>query len=317
LGEPEPPPTPGAATPAYWLEVGVTTDGEAAEAIAEALRPLAYNESVALEQLAAPGTPESNALEPEVTVKIYLPGDEDTPAVRRRIEETLYFLGRLYPIPAPVFRKLEEKDWANAWKEHYKPFRIGQRLWIQPSWITQSEATADDLVLVLDPGMAFGTGLHPSTQLCLQALEERVQPGMSVLDIGAGSGILAIAAALLGAGDGQGGGIVAVDTDRLAVAAARENAARNGLTLDVRQGSLADVAERSWDLVLVNILAPVIVEMLEAGLLDYVATGGWLLLSGIIDEQVSAVEAALAAAGGRVEQQRQIRDWAGLVAVRA
>lgn len=314
--EDAPAPTPSVPTPAYWLEVSVTTDGEAAEAVAEALRPLAYNESVALEQLAAPGSPESGALEPEVTVKIYLPGDEDTPAVRQRIEETLYYMGRLYPIPAPVFRQLEEKDWANAWKEHYAPFRIGQRLWIQPSWITGSAAQPGDLVLTLDPGMAFGTGVHPSTQLCLQALEERVQPGMTVLDVGAGSGILSIAAALLGAGDGQGGGILAVDTDRLAVAASRENAARNGLTLDVRQGSLADAPPGPWDIVVVNILAPVIVEMLQHGLLGYVAPDGWLLLSGIIDEQLPAVEAALSAAGGRLHQQRQIRDWVGLVAAR-
>lgn len=295
----------------------MTTDGEGAEAVAEALRPLAYNESVALEQLAAPGSPESDALEPEVTVKIYLPGDEDTPVLRRRIEEVLYQMGRLYPIPGPVFRKLEEKDWAHAWKEHYAPFRIGQRLWIQPSWIEETHAEPGDIVLTLDPGMAFGTGLHPSTQLCLLALEELVRPGMTALDVGAGSGILSIAAALLGAGDGQGGGILAVDTDRLAVAATRENAARNGLTLDVRQGSLDSVAEQPWDIILVNILAPVIIDMLQNGLLGYLAPGGWLLLSGVIDEQLPAVEAALVAAGGRIHQQRQIRDWVGLVAAHA
>jgi len=310
-------PTPSVPTPDYWLEVSVTTDGEAAEAVAEALRPLAYNESVALEQLAAPGSPESEALQPEVTVKIYLPGDEDTPALRRDIEEILYYMGRLYPIPSPVFRKLEEKDWAHAWKEHYAPFRIGQRIWVQPSWIEESDAAPGDVVLTLDPGMAFGTGLHPSTQLCLQALEELVRPGMTVLDVGTGSGILSIAAALLGAGDGQGGGILAVDTDWLAVAATRENAARNRLALDVRLGSLADVAERPWDLVVVNILAPVIKEMLRDGLLDYVAPDGSLLLSGIIDEQLPIIEAALAAAGGRIHQQRQINDWLVLVAAHA
>jgi ribosomal protein L11 methyltransferase len=140
---------------------------------------------------------------------------------------------------------------------------------------------------------------------------------MTALDVGTGSGILAIAAALLGAGNGQGRGLLAVDTDRLAVAAARENAARNGIALDVRQGSLADAPPGPWDLVLVNILAPVIAEMLDNGLLGYVAAGGWLLLSGIIHEQLPAVEASLAAAGGRIRQQRQIHDWVGLVASHA
>jgi ribosomal protein L11 methyltransferase len=309
LGEAEPP-----SRPDYWLEVAVTTDGEAAEAVAEALRPLAYNQGVALEQQGDASSLEPYAVEPAVTVKIYLPGDEDTPAVRRRIEEMLYYLGRLYPIPAPTFRKLEDKDWAHAWKEHYKPFRVGRRIWIQPSWVAASEAGRDDIVLTLDPGMAFGTGLHPTTQLCLQALEERVEPGMRVLDVGTGSGILAIAAGLLAAAGGQGGMILAVDTDRLAVAAAADNAALNGVAIDVRQGSLADVEPGTWDMVVVNILAPVIVEMLGSGLMGYVARDGWLLLSGIIDEQLPGVEAALAAAGGETVEVRSIRDWVGIVA---
>jgi ribosomal protein L11 methyltransferase len=303
-----------APRPPYWLEVAVTTDGEAAEAVAEALRPLAYNEGVALEQQGDASSLDPYAVEPEVTVKIYLPGDEDTPANRRRIEETLYFLGRLYPIPAPSFRKLEDKDWAHAWKEHYTPFRVGRRIWIQPSWVEAGETGPDDIVLTLDPGMAFGTGLHPTTQLCLQALEERVQPGMRVLDVGTGSGILAIAAALLAAAGGQAGKILAVDTDRIAVAAASDNAARNGVAIDVRLGSLADVAAGQWDLVVVNILAPVIVEMLGSGLMDHVASGGWLLLSGIIDEQLPSVEAALAVVGGEVVEVRSIRDWVGIIA---
>lgn len=303
-----------APAPTYWLEVAVVTDGEAAEAVAEALRPLAYNEGVVLEQQGDATSLDPYALEPEVTVKIYLPGDEDNPAIRRRIEEVLYYLGRLYPIPAPAFRKLENEDWAHAWKEHYKPFRVGRQLWIQPSWVEAEGAGPDDVVLTLDPGMAFGTGLHPTTQMCLQAIEDLVRPGMRVLDVGTGSGILAIAAGLLAGGRAQGGEIVAVDTDRLAVAAARENAERNGVQLDVRLGNLGGLEEGPFDLVAVNILAPVIVEMLGTGLMDYVATDGRLLLSGIIDEQLPAVEAALTAAGAAVVEIRQIRDWVGIVA---
>jgi ribosomal protein L11 methyltransferase len=184
----------------YWLEVSVVTDGEGAEAVAEALRPFAYQNGVVLEQLGDSHNPDPDALEPAVTVKIYLPEAEDTAARRRQIEEILYHLGRMYPLPEPIFRQLKEEDWANAWKENYHPFRVGQRVWIRPSWLDKAdEAQSDDIVLTLDPGMAFGTGLHPTTQLCLQALEQLVRSGMSVLDVGTGSGILAILAAMWGA----------------------------------------------------------------------------------------------------------------------
>jgi ribosomal protein L11 methyltransferase len=302
----------------YWLEVSVECDGEAAEAVAEVLQPLAHGNGVVLEQRADLSAEEEGALEPQVTVKIYLPGEKDTPDLRQGIREAIYYLGRLYPIPEPQFRKLEDKDWAEAWKEHYHPFRVGKRLWIQPSWQEAGEGLQeDDIVLTLDPGMAFGTGLHPTTQMCLQAVEEHVQEGMRVLDVGTGSGILAIAAARLGAAE-----VLAIDTDPLSVEATVENAGKNGVAgrIEVRQGTLSDLSdiqEKGWDVVVVNILAPVIVSMLESdALLEYVAPQGYLLLSGIIDTQFEAVQNALQEAGGRVENTLTIRDWVAVVARR-
>lgn len=298
----------------YWLEVSVRTDGEAAEAVAEALRPYAYSNSVVLEQLGDPHSLDPTALEPEVTVKIYVPEDQDTAALHHRLEEILYYLGRLYPIPAPAFRQLQEEDWANAWKAHYHPFRAGRRLWIQPSWLAAEGLEANDIVLTLDPGMAFGTGLHPTTQMCLQVLEQWVRPGQCVLDVGTGSGILAIAAAKLGAAH-----VLAVDTDELAVRTAVENGSGNDVLgrVVVRQGSLSDVSEKPWDVVVVNILAPVIVSLLSHnGLLDYVAEGGRLVLSGIIEQQGPEVEGALATAGGQVLDTLRVRDWVTYVATK-
>lgn len=303
----------------YWLEVSVVTDGEGAEAIAEALKPFAHQENVILEQLGDESAPDPNALETAVTVKIYAPETADTPAYRRRIEEMLYHYGRLYPIPPPAFRKLQDQDWANAWKVHYQPFRIGNRIWIQPSWLEAKESERGgedgvlpgDVVLTLDPGMAFGTGLHPTTQMCLRAVEEVARPGMSVLDVGTGSGILAIAAAKL-----EAARLLAFDTDVLAVNAAQENAARNGVDAQIStfQGTLAEVAEKGWDLVLVNILAPVIINLFrQDGLLAYVAPDGFLILSGIIEEQGAGVETAVAEAGGRVVKKLQIRDWVSYI----
>lgn len=302
----------------YWLEVSVVTDGEGAEAVAEVLRPYAYNDGVVLEQWGDESDPDPDALETAVTVKIYLPEEEDTPAIRRRIEETIYHMGRMYPLPEPIFRPLEEKDWAAAWKENYQPFRVGQRLWIQPSWVPLPEMNEveanglkpDDIVLVLDPGMAFGTGTHPTTQMCLQALEELVWPGADLLDVGTGSGILAIAAAKLGAGH-----LLGVDTDAQAVKTAVANAVQNDVPqIEIRQGSLADVARQGWDVVVVNILARVIIPLLESGhLLDYVAENGKLVLSGIIAEQREEVETAVANAGGKIAKTFAMGDWLAFI----
>ena len=295
----------------YWLEVSVVTDGEGAEAVAEVLRPFAYQGGVVLEQLGDAHSPDPDALEPEVTVKIYLPEEADTPTGRRRIEEALYHLGRLYPIPEPIFRQLQEEDWANAWKKNYHPFRVGQQVWIRPSWLDDDEAKGDDIVLTLDPGMAFGTGLHPTTQMCLQGLEQLVQPGMSLLDVGTGSGILAILAAKLGAKP-----IVGVDTDELAVKTAVANATQNKVDdlIAIEQGSLATIEQKGWDIVAVNILAPVIMTMLaQDDLLGYVGANGRLILSGIIDEQAQAVETAVYEAGGRIQQTLSIRDWIAFI----
>lgn len=303
----------------YWLEVSVRTDGEGAEAVAEVLRPFAYQESVVLEQLGDESTADPDALEPFVTVKIYVAEDDDSPALRRRIEEILYHLARLYPLPEPMFRELADEDWANAWKDHYRPFRLGRRIKIRPAWLADepdADLQADDVILTLDPGMAFGTGLHPTTQGCLLALEECVAPGMYVLDAGAGSGILAIAAVKLGAA-----AAAAFDTDALAVRATVENAERNGVDGSIRawRGELdsarAETGRDRWDIVVANILAPVIIQLLnEKGLLGHVAPGGRLILSGIIQEQSPDVKAALLSAGGQVRQTITAGDWVTLIA---
>ncbi|MCB8981258.1 MAG: 50S ribosomal protein L11 methyltransferase [Ardenticatenaceae bacterium] len=304
-------------TTTYWLEVSVITDGEGAEAVAEVLRPFAYNDGVVLEQLGDETNPAPDALETAVTVKIYVPEAEDTPSLRQRLEEILYHMGRLYPIPPPTFRQLKEEDWANAWKAHYHPFRIGKKIWIQPSWVQDGEdsdsgdfAQPDDVVLVLDPGMAFGTGLHPTTQMCLQALEQVVVPGNSILDVGTGSGILAIAAVKLGASE-----VRAFDTDMLAVETTQSNAAQNGIhSIQVHQGVLADVPVTTWDIVVVNILAHVIVALFDHDrLLEYVAPNGKLILSGIIEEQLGVVETAVTHAGGHIIEKIQVRDWVCLI----
>ena len=296
----------------YWLEVSVTVDGEAAEAIAEVLRPFTRGDGVVMEQKGDASTSDPQALEPEIAVKIYLPEEQDLPEVRAKIEESLFHLGRLYPIPGPQFRRLQDEDWATAWRKHYHPFRVGRNVWIHPSWLEPTGSEAGDTVISVDPGMAFGTGLHPSTQMCLQQLEDLVLPGMRVLDVGTGSGILSAAAAKLGAER-----ILALDTDRQAVLAAAENVQRNGVGEQVWlfQGELNAIHRSAWDLVVVNILAPVIIRLLSnERLAVYSGDNGRLVLSGIIEDQEPEVLSALAAASFVVTDRKSVRDWICLTA---
>lgn len=301
----------------YWLEVAVQTDGEGAEAVAEALRPFAQDGGVVLEQLGDESNPDPDALETAVTIKIYISSEKDTPARRRRIEEIIYHLNRLYPIPPPTFQEIKEQNWANAWKAHYQPFRVGKKMWIQPSWIEQNASAdgpykvqPDDMVLVLDPGMAFGTGSHPTTQMCLAALAELVTPGKRILDVGTGSAILAIAAVKLGADF-----VLGMDIDETAVRTAQENAELNQVNsaITIRQGTLTDVAETGWDIIVVNILAPIIINLLENdGLLDYVTLDGYLILSGILVEQIEGIKAAVERGNGRLIHRQIMGDWVAL-----
>ena len=213
----------------------------------------------------------------------------------------------MYPMPQPAYQTLDAEDWAEAWKKHYQPLRVGRRLLIRPLWIDVALAP-DDIEIALDPGMAFGTGTHPTTQLCLEALERLIEPAQTVLDLGAGSGILAIAAAKLGAGKA-----LALDTDPLAVEATVANARSNGVAdkIIAERGSLENVlgSARRFDIVIVNILARVILELCERRLGESVRPGGTAIFSGIIDTQLAEVEAGLRRAGLQPGARRQRGDW--------
>ena len=208
----------------------------------------------------------------------------------------------------------DEENWAEAWKKHYHPLRIGERIVVRPLW-ESVDLGPDDIEIALDPGMAFGTGTHPTTQLCLQALETAVSPGTAVLDLGCGSAILAIAAAKLGAGN-----VYAIDNDPVAMEAAAENVTQNGVAdrITLATGSLPEVKalNRQFDLALVNILARIIIPMAESGLGDVVKPGGIAIFSGLIRSQQDEVEAALKQAGLHTENRHFMGDWVLLEARR-
>ena len=299
-----------------WLEFSVQVDPEAVEAVSELFAQVGYNQGVVVEEAVVPHPDEDYHIDPAapVSVRTYLPAAAAADAARQRVAQALWHLGQLRPVGPLVVRPMREEDWADAWKSHYQTQRVGRRLTIKPSWLDYAPA-ADELIIELDPGMAFGTGLHPTTRLCLQALEDYVTPDQTrLLDLGTGSAILAIGAARLG---GPALHIDALDTDPVAVAVAQENVARNGLAarITVGAGSL-DVdtpPPPTYHLIVANILARVIIARAPA-LAAALAPGGVVIASGILAERGAEVDAALQAAGLRLLERRQEGDWLAIIA---
>lgn len=303
---------------AAWLEVSLTVDGELAEAVAEVM--VRYiPDGVAIESTAITPDPEGEGT-PTGPLRVcgYLPMDERLEETRRRLDEGLWYLGRIRSLPEAEYKPIQEVNWVEAWKQHYQPIPIGRRLIIVPAWM---EAPAPERIPIrIDPGMAFGTGTHPTTQLCLELLEDYLRTGETVIDVGCGSGILAVAAIKLGAGRALG-----VDIDPQAIPNARENAAANGVEdrLEIGTGSVSEVLAGNYSirqapLVMANILAPILVHLLEAGMSELVTPGGRLILSGILDEQwqdasvPSPLQEALRQHQCTVLEVKHCGDWVGI-----
>jgi ribosomal protein L11 methyltransferase len=257
----------------------------------------------------------------------WLPAADWPQAERTRLEQALAPLATTFGLELPPIRWLrqQDEDWSLSWKEHWRPDPVGDRLLILPAWLEVPPEHADRLVIRMDPGSAFGTGSHPTTRLCLKAIERLAAAlhgpgagpqGLRVADLGCGSGILGIAALRLGAGT-----VAAVDTDPLAARATADNAAANGLQerLRVRQGSVEELAEllegRPADLLLCNILAPVI-EALCPAFDTVLAPDGVGFLSGLLVSQEPRLSEQLAAQGWSAELSGREGDW-GLVTIRA
>jgi ribosomal protein L11 methyltransferase len=293
---------------AGWLEVSVLADREAAESLSAVFAEYAYAGGVAIDEDITPseeGDGFSYNLDRPVRVKAYIAVDDQSGEKVERLRSALDHLSFLRPVQPLSIRQMAEDDWANAWKEHYHVLHIGRRIVIVPSW-REYTPVSGDVVLRLDPGMAFGTGLHPTTCGCLERLEEVITPGMCVLDVGTGSGILAIAAARLGAKP-----VIAVEIDAIAVAAARGNVALNGMrdAIEIRHGSLPVSGEPArFDVVVANIIARVIAELAQP-LAAALRPGGVLIASGIIGEREDMAVQALCGAGLALKRRDVDGDW--------
>jgi ribosomal protein L11 methyltransferase len=312
-------PEGGAGTGA-WLELSVEADLEAVEAVSEILGRVASGGTTVEpafdlvdEGLGARVDPARPAV-----VRGYVPA-RDASAAEAAAAETAEALGHLQAFGLRSIGELRtrivhEEDWAEAWKAYFPVLRVGRRLVIRPTW-RRHRREPDDVVLALDPGMAFGTGLHPTTRLCLAALEVLADRGdverARVLDVGCGSGILAIAALKLGASDAYG-----VDTDPIAIESTLANARRNRLTRRIRArvGSLPSEQPR-FDVVLANLIAGVLVPLAPA-LRDELRPGGTLLASGIFIDREAEVAAAFEAAGLSIRERTVEGEWVALTAFR-
>jgi len=294
-----------------WLELATTAEPEAVEAVAAVFAE--YGQGVAIEQVvesSRDGDVVDLPADAPVLIKTYLAVRDPAAEQRQaKIEKAVWALGRLRQVAPLRVRTLREADWANAWKEHFFVHRVGERTVIVPSWRhADYQPRADDVVLLLDPGMAFGTGLHPTTRLCLRAVEACVKPGMRVLDVGAGSGILAIAAARLGATS-----VDTVEIDPVAAGVCQENVERNGVAdvVHITSGTLTRERRESYDLILANITIATLLQ-LHPLLADHLKPNGIAVLSGVLAERADELLSALRAAGWRHERTEQEQDWVAI-----
>ena len=301
-----------------WLEVSLTVNGELAEAVADVLARFAPNGVTTEQGVKFVNDEDEGTATGPITVRAYLSMDEHIEETRQKLEESLYYLGTIQPLPAAMFTPIADQNWMETWKQHYKPIPIGKRLMIVPAWLDLPEPNR--IPIKIDPGMAFGTGTHPTTQLCLELMEEffvgaqHVAP-LHMIDVGCGSGILSIAALKLGAKQALG-----VDIDSESVKNSRENADVNeiGNELILSQGSVSEVLDgkfafKSAPLVVANILAPVIIRLFDVGLADLIEQNGVIILSGILQEQSQSVIEAAQAKGLQMNEKLQMGDWVALM----
>jgi ribosomal protein L11 methyltransferase len=294
-----------------WIEFKVEVPFEFVEPVAELFRRFGKG-GVAIEEAGGwnPDEGESRPERPNAILRTYMPQTPGYKSNREMINIGIALISKLTDVSPLEERDIAEQEWEDAWKAHFTPLRIGKRLVVQPPW-RRGEEREGDVVIEIDPGLAFGTGHHPTTHRVLEAMERLLQPGQTVLDVGSGSGILTVGAAKLGAGK-----IIGVEIDKIALKAGRTNLRANGVSGAARfyAGSLPnDHVPEGWaDLVLANVNS-VALTNLAPELGRATKPGGWLVAAGILVERQQGVEDAFAAAGLTITERVFDDDWVALI----
>lgn len=306
-----------------WSEFSIHTSNEAVDAISNILHEagasgVVIEDSLELEKVREQEFGEIYALDPVdfptkgVIVKAYLPLNS---FLGETVEEIKLAINNLASFDIDLGEnkvstcEVDEEDWSTSWKEYYHPVKISNRFTIVPTWEDYQPVESDELIIELDPGMAFGTGTHPTTVMSLQALEKHVNDTVNVIDVGTGSGVLAIGAALLGAKH-----VHALDLDEIAVRSAIENVELNNVSkqIDVVKGDLLDTVKEPAEVVVANILAEIILTFVDDAY-TIVKPGGIYITSGIIEGRKEDVKQALIEAGFEIDEVMMMEDWVTIV----
>lgn len=311
-----------------WIRMMVRTTTEGAEAVSAMFMNLGIQGAVIEDKadIQLNQRPEgqwdiideeiAKRMDDDVKVTVYICGDaraQDTIAHARQELQRLSMMELGFDAGKLTLEvdSIDDEDWAENWKSQYKPFRLGAHFVVKPTW-EKFDAEKDDIIIEIDPGMAFGSGTHETTGMCVALVEEYVKPGDKVIDVGTGTGILAIAAGKVGATD-----VLATDLDAMAVRVARENADLNGMQeiIRTREGNLLEAVDEVADVAVANIIADVIV-MMAAPIMKHIRPGGTFICSGIARERQDEVIDALNAAGYQKLDVRNQGEWAAIAALR-
>ena len=294
-----------------WVELSIDTPSEFVEPLTQVFTE--HGEGGVAIELPAGHNPDEGEEAPipeRVTVTTYIPHDNRLEGRYARIDTAVRLVAYVGDVSELRVRVVEEEEWQDAWKDHFHVLRVGMRTVIVPTWRTY-EPRENDVVITIDPGMAFGTGHHPTTRMCLELLEMHVEPGDRVLDLGCGSGVLSIAAAKLGASD-----VLGLEIDPTAASVAERNVRENGVqnTVNTDEATLPYPHAESdgYDLLVANVSAKVITELAEH-IVHVVRSGGTLIFSGILDKQRMEVIERMAALGVQFEDGLVDADWVALV----